>query len=338
MKVHTALVTIFLVTLAATAVSAESVSLVLDDSSRSVKLSEKAIQRGTAHYQAGEYDLAILAYDEALTLNPGDTMTWERMADARLSIGLIHDAMLSLEEAERTAVGDERKKHLLKRLQGLIEEIQAAEENYQAGLVFLETGEWNKAILNFKRAVYLNPADARYYRRTGLLLADLGLYTSSMNTFKRLLQLNDGVTADDALFLAGLLKRMGKTPDSWRVLQWGHSVFPENEELFLRVKEMRARKKDEQQFGPVHGKTRARIIRRTGLIVVIEAGYQDGISPQAAFKKRLAVYRDGAPGSGNPPQSVGEVLVTLVEPRSTTAVVREEREGGVSEGDWIVLE
>lgn len=312
-------------------------SLSLDDSSRSMALSREAIIRGNAHFDNNEYELAILNYQEALTLDPENTMLWERLTDTQLSIGRMYDAMLSLEEAERTALNEERKQMLLLRLHKLIEEQEEAEENYLAGMVFLENGQWHKALLNFKRAIFINPTDPRYYRRSGRLLADVGLYNSAVETMKALIQLREGVLPEDALFLADLLLMIDKTGDAWRVLKWGGATFPDDQELFFRVKEMAARQHDQRHVQQAQG-VKVVIVQRTGLNVLLEAGYQDGISQRAAFKQRYIVYRDAPNKPGGTPDTVGELLITLVQARTSKAVIRQEREGGVIEGDWIVLE
>jgi len=158
-----------------------------------------------------------------------------------------------------------------------------------------------------------------------------------VETMKALIQLREGVAPEDPLFLADLLLMIDKPGDAWRVLKWGGATFPDNQELFFRVKEMAARQHDQRHVQQAQG-MKVVIVQRTGLNVLLEAGYQDGISQRAAFKQRYIVYRDAPNKPGETPDTIGELLITLVQARTSKAVIRQEREGGVIEGDWIVLE
>ena len=105
------------------------------------------VKQGDAHIEAGEYDQAIVAYDEAIRLNPRSVGSYYGRGNAHLAQREYNLAIADYEAAIR-----------------LDPEFALAHNN--RGLAYAEVGQHDQAMTDYDAAIRLDPEFALpYYNR-----------------------------------------------------------------------------------------------------------------------------------------------------------------------------
>jgi tetratricopeptide (TPR) repeat protein len=75
------------------------------------------------------------------------------------------------------------------------QELREAEQTYQAGVSYYDSGEYEKAVETFKRALQLSPNSAESYYHLGMAYGSLGRYREAIEAYKSAIQVKQDYAA-----------------------------------------------------------------------------------------------------------------------------------------------
>ncbi|HOI69131.1 MAG TPA: tetratricopeptide repeat protein [Methanothrix sp.] len=117
--------------------------------------STSELEKANWFYNQGEYDEAILAYDEAIRLEPEDAAAWNNKGNALDDLGRYDEAILAYDEAIRL-------------------DPEFAVAWYNKGNALRDVGKYDEAIKAYDQAISINPQYANAWNNKGVALQALG--------------------------------------------------------------------------------------------------------------------------------------------------------------------
>jgi tetratricopeptide (TPR) repeat protein len=153
---------------------------------------------GQAYYRAGQRDMAVQAYSEAIAIYPSDPNAFAGRADVLAALKLTQDALADYSEAIRLDPAHSRA------LAG-------------RGILYSDLGRDDQAISDLSRAIEVDPEFARAYSHRGGIYARRGENAAALadyNTLLRLVPDDAGAHKDRG----GILVRMGRFDEAIREL------------------------------------------------------------------------------------------------------------------------
>ena len=120
---------------------------------------------GKRYFDSGQYDQAVVYYQQAIRSRPTFALAYVQLGDAYLQMG-------KYDEAE----------NLYKKAKGLDDESGAS---CGLGRVYWKTGRSQEAEKEFKRAMHLDPNDSCAYSYAGRMYYDQGKYSEAIDALER---------------------------------------------------------------------------------------------------------------------------------------------------------
>ena len=133
------------------------------------------VNRGTAYYEKGDYDRAIQDYNEAIRLNPKETLSHVARGDAYKKKGDFDRAIQDFDEAIRLNANYER-------------------AYYDRGGAYIDKDDYDRAIQDFDEAIHLNSNDTNAYNDRGVACAKKGDYDRAIRDYNQAIRLNSNYT------------------------------------------------------------------------------------------------------------------------------------------------
>ena len=154
------------------------------------KTKKQWLDEGDAHYEAGRYREAIVAYDQAVGLDPKDAIAYNNRGSAYYELQEYQKAMADYDRAI-----------------ALAPKLAAAYNN--RGIVYNDLQQYRRAIIDYDHAIALNPKFAEAYGGRGLTYYHLLDYQRAIEDFDRAFELNPSLTwvNDEREMASRLLKR-----------------------------------------------------------------------------------------------------------------------------------
>ena len=127
--------------------------------------------RALAYSQRGEYDRAILDFDQAITLDPRAVKAYNDRGVAHLNQGHYDLAILDLDEAVKLKAS-------------------SAKIYNNRGVALMKMGDYPRAFSDFNQAILLSPNFANTYNNRGIAYGDTGDYSQAILDFNTTLRLD----------------------------------------------------------------------------------------------------------------------------------------------------
>jgi tetratricopeptide (TPR) repeat protein len=134
------------------------------------QLAQGLLIQGNLRYESGDYQEAIAAYTQVLSLDPNNTEAHNRRSTARSAVGDYEGAFEDLYKATNYYLGNE---HSLQPTQTPIVETTAKDYQHR-GMQKLQGGDFQGAIEEFNQVLQLNSNDATAYACRGFAYRRLG--------------------------------------------------------------------------------------------------------------------------------------------------------------------
>ncbi len=140
--------------------------------------------RGVAYYDKGEYERAISDYTKAIEINPKDT-------DAYNNRGLIYYEKSDYEKA----ISDYTK--------AIEIDPMYADTYYNRALAYYNKGEYDTAISDYTKVIELSPKDTDAYNNRGIIYYERGDYDKAISDYTKTIEIDPGYV--DAYFNRGII-------------------------------------------------------------------------------------------------------------------------------------
>ena len=149
---------------------------------------KESLQKGMEFYRTDQDNEAVLAFQEAVRLDPG-------LAEANFRLGLGYESLGKREEAEA-----EYKKAVEGYKKYFEENRDDAEAHYDLGQTYANLGQFSEAIREYREATKLKDSDADIYYDLGVAYTKLAQYDQAAAAFSKSLEIDpDYYRAQDGL-------------------------------------------------------------------------------------------------------------------------------------------
>jgi Flp pilus assembly protein TadD len=148
----------------------------------------ESLQKGKELYRNDQDSEAVLAFQEAVRLDPG-------LAEAHFRLGLGYESLGKREEAEK-----EYKKAVETYKKSFEENRGDAEAHYTFGQTYAKLGQFSEAIREYREATKLKDDDADVYYDLGVAYTKLAQYDQAAAAFSKSLEIDpNNYRAQDGL-------------------------------------------------------------------------------------------------------------------------------------------
>lgn len=344
---------LWMLELSGTVVAApDSENLIIESASRDVVKDvsevEITLRQGKDLYAAGRFADSAEKFKTAVTLGPDSEAAHYWLGKCMSAMGRLEEAVfhweevITIREASKARKSGEPRESIdsLAKLSIKDAESKVAEARKRLtyGLRFLEAGNWDKALAEFKMAKELDGSKSEYPEREGNVYMDKGLYGLAARSY---LEAEARGGRDPWMYLkaAESLAADGCNREAVEVLRRGLTANPGSSELargISRVSEIAAR--EPEVF--------ARVLGREGREVIIDRGSAGGLPFGREYRLKFDVVNKSAPvarpGSGEIVGMTGgtvkgELLLTRVEERMSYCLVTKEGTDPVTKGDCVII-
>lgn len=145
------------------------------------------LQMGYDNLQEGKYEDAIVAYQKAAEVMPGNEDVFYNLGVSYLKAGKVTNAVKAYQKAAKIKDSD-------------------SEIRYNLGVSYSQLRLWRKAIKEYKRATELNPFYVNAFYNMGIAYGRLSEWNNAITAFKKLIKINHtDIDARYNLALIGLI-------------------------------------------------------------------------------------------------------------------------------------
>jgi tetratricopeptide (TPR) repeat protein len=186
-------------------------------------------QKGDLFYSQGQYDQALDAYNTSVTLDPYNSIAWNKLGNTQVRLGDTAGAIRSFGEATR-----------------LDPFFGAAWVN--RGDQLLASGNVTEALDSYNRAISINPNDMHAYISKGMLFKSSGKLDEARAAFSEVITISDReirVHPNDAKYNADLwdyrakaLSELGRYQEALQAYDRALEINPKHEDAIKNKKEL----------------------------------------------------------------------------------------------------
>jgi len=145
------------------------------------QLAQGLIVQGNLRYESGDYQAALDAYNQALSLDPNNTEAYNRRSTVRSALGDYQGAMEDLKAVTNLSVNHE----LSSQLTSVATVEVTAKDYYHQGVDKLQKGDFQKAVEDFDRVLQLKGNDATTLTCRGFAYRRLGDYGRAITDLQK---------------------------------------------------------------------------------------------------------------------------------------------------------
>ncbi|ACK69805.1 TPR repeat-containing protein [Gloeothece citriformis PCC 7424] len=169
---------------------------------------EALLNQGRDHFNAQNYQAALDALEQVLTLEPNKVEAWNGQGVVLFNLGKHQEALQSFNKALE------------------LNSNEANAWNYR-GVALLHLGKYEEALSTFDKALELNPNYAEALSNRGFVLGKLERYQEALPTFDKALELNPNYA--EALFNRGVaLERLERYQEAFQSYDKALELNPNN--------------------------------------------------------------------------------------------------------------
>ena len=310
------------------------------------ELALRAYETGYNHYRNGNFELAEDSYIEALSMEPNLIKAHYWLGKLYKEQGRLNNANFHWEEVSRlTELIKERRIALstedneypaAPKIPKNQEVMKSARDAFERGLRLLDGGHWEGAVIEFKKAQKLYPANHKYLLQLARTLCDKQVIQEGVKYYRDLLSLRD-VSFQD--FKEGITVMLGANMD--------YLAAPLVRKQSGRFAKLKGFSEISDLFKPIKNNpvvSIAKIVQRMDGQVIISIGMEEGLKLSDEYSLALQAFKPGSelsePETGKllgraPNIALAELLVTKVYKNTSWALIRKEYGSGVKAGDLI---
>jgi tetratricopeptide (TPR) repeat protein len=308
----------------------------------------RAYEEGYTHYRWGRFTQAETKLKEALSREPNLIKAHYWLGKVYREMGKLKEAIFHAEQVlHLTRLINERRQALslenneypaLSQIQLMKDREKNAEDAYERGRHFLETGHWDAAVAEFKAAATYYPGNSIYLLQVARILWDRHDSQGSSKYYATFLDLlptdhREILEAIDRMIAAGNIRQAAI------FLRREQGRFPKETAFQTRL----------DQLGPGDADVPAgigKVIQRASGQVILDLGLEHGLKLADEYNLGFRTFRPGDPVRsadakrtiGRFPDEVsGHLLLTKVFARSCWALVQEEFGKGIKVGDLVEI-
>lgn len=149
----------------------ESDSLPIFSGSISEELVEYLFNLGLEKASAGDFEEALISWNQAVTLNPDFAPAWHNKGSALAYLNRLPEAVQSFEQAIALNVND-------------------LDSWYDRGSALFSMGQWQEAIISWERVIGIQPNHYQAWYHRGLALEKLKKLGDALNSYGKCLSIN----------------------------------------------------------------------------------------------------------------------------------------------------